>query len=126
MANPFDRFLRHSTVISRQGALGRDFAVTQETWALTDDPQVTKPKRVTLATRRTAADAADLAREEAKAYPKSGFHKPSRSWWGADDTLFHRFVVHGERRYGAALLVASGLAGVAIGVLSRQAKRKAG
>lgn len=117
MRSPFERYLRHSTVISRQGALGRDFAVTDESWALTDDPAVTKPKRRVLATRKTASEAADFARTTAKAYKQSGFHKPSRAWWGADEGYFHRFVVHPDRRGGVALVVASGLAGLAIALL---------
>lgn len=126
MRSPFDRFLRHSTVISRKAALGRDFAVTEETWALSDDPAVVKPRRRLLANRKTASEAADFARDAAKAYRQNGYHKPSRAWWAADEGEFHRYVVHPDRRRGAALLVASGLAGVAIGLLSRPRRGRKG
>jgi hypothetical protein len=126
MRSPFDRFLRHSTVISSQGALGRDFAVTEETWALSDDPKVTRPRRRLLASRKTASEAADLARDFAKAFKQNGFHKPSRAWWAADEGEFHRYVVHADRRRGAALFIASGLAGVAIAVLHQRNRGRKG
>jgi len=122
MRSPFDRYLRHSTVISRKGALGRDFAVTQETWALTDDPAAVKPRRRLLASRKTASEAADLARDAAGAYAQNGYHKPSRAWWAAEEGEFHRFLVHPDRRPGAALLLASGLAGAAIALLHQRSR----
>jgi hypothetical protein len=126
MRSPFDRFLRHSTVVSRKGALGRDFAVTQESWALTDDPAVVKPRRRLLASRKTASEAADLARDAVKGYRQSGYHKPSRAWWAADEGQFHRFLVHADRRPGAALLLASGLAGVAIALIHQRNRGRKG
>jgi hypothetical protein len=128
MPNTVDRFLRHSTGISRKGAaLGRIFNVTRETWRLSDDPKVARPATELLLTRRTASDAADLAREAAQTYPRHGFHKPSGAWWGADEALFHRFVVHaGQRRAAGAVLLLSGLAGLlALGV-ARHRSRPAG
>jgi hypothetical protein len=89
MPNPLHRFLRHSTGILEKGALGRIFNVTRETWRLDDDPKAVRPRREFLETRRTASDAADIAREAAVAYSRHGFHKPSGSWWAADEALFH-------------------------------------
>ncbi|MFL5297086.1 MAG: hypothetical protein ACJ798_11960, partial [Phenylobacterium sp.] len=34
--------------------------------------------------------------------PRSGFHKPSGAWWGADGERFHRFVVHAGRQRSLA------------------------
>jgi hypothetical protein len=107
-------FLRRRTAISRRtAALGRVFNVTRETWRLTQDPQVVAPSSDPVASRRTASEAADLARDAAQALPRHGFHKPSGAWWGADQTFFHRFVVHaGRRRSAAGLLALSGLLGL--------------
>ncbi|THD78508.1 MAG: hypothetical protein E7812_10970 [Phenylobacterium sp.] len=96
--------------------------MTCESWALSDDPAVKKPRREALATRRTASDAADLARNAAKAHPTHGFHKPSGAWWGADDGAFHRFVVHPDRHYGRTVLIASGLVGLGIALLHQRNK----
>ena len=122
MRSPFDRFLRHSTVISKTGGLGRDFGVTRETWALSDDPAVKKPRREALATHRTASDAADLARNAAKANATHGFHQPSGAWWAADDRSFHRFVVHPDRHYGRTVLIASGLLGLGLALMHQRSK----
>jgi hypothetical protein len=128
MPKPVDRFLRRRTGISRKGAaLGRVFNVTRETWSLTDDPRATPPATELLVGRRTASDAADLARAAAKAFPRNGFHKPSGAWWGTDEALFHRFVVHsGRRKAAGAVLLWSGLAGLlALGLLSRRPRADA-
>jgi hypothetical protein len=108
-----DRFLRHATIEPEGPTLGRIFAVTRETWALSDDPQATAPRRELLASRRTAADAADFAREAAEIFPEHGFHKPSGAWWGSEGVHFHRFVVHVGRKRTGVLLAAAGLVGVA-------------
>jgi hypothetical protein len=115
MPVPLDRFLRHNTGLSRKAALGRVFQVTRETWALSSDPRKVRPQVEAVATRKTASEAADFAREAAEAYPRHGFHKPSRAWWAAEEAWFHRFVVHVARKRGGAslaLLVASGLVGL--------------
>lgn len=120
MPRRFDSFLTQTTVISRKAALGRVVNVTRETWRLADDPQAVPPIAETLATGHTASEAADLARSAAMDLPRHGFHKPSGAWWGADETRFHRFVVHaGRRRSGAGVVVASGLLGLALAVFLR-------
>ena len=125
MPKSVDRFLRHRTGVSRKGpALGRTFNVTRETWSLTDDPQVAPPVTELAVSRRTASDAADLARGAAEAFPRHGFHKPSGAWWGADEARFHRFVVHSVRqKTAAAVLLLSGLAGLlALGLARNRAR----
>lgn len=125
MPHQTDRFLQQRTVLSRKAALGRVFSVTRETWRLADDPQRSRPRTETLVSGHTASEAADLAREFAEAEPRHGFHKPSASWWGADDTHFHRFVVHaGRRRAGAAMMLTSGLLGLAAVALIRRPRRR--
>ena len=114
MPRGLDRFLRHKTPTAKRASLGRVFGVTQETWALSDDPKKIAPYAAAVATRRTAADAADIAREAASAFRRHGFHKPTGAWWGADETQFHRFLVHAPRaRPALALLAVSGLATLA-------------
>jgi hypothetical protein len=128
MSKSVDRFLRRRTGLSKKAAaLGRVFDVTRETWSLTDDPRVVAPTTDLLVTRRTASDAADLARAAAEAFPRHGFHKPSGAWWGADEARFHRFVVHaGRRKSAGALLVLSSLAGlVALGLLRERRRGRA-
>lgn len=121
MPNSLNRFLRHSAGISKKGALGRVFDVTRETWRLTDDPKAVRPQTEILVTRRTASDAADVARGAAEAFRRHGFHKPSGSWWAADEALFHRFVVRAGRQGAtAALVLASGLAGLVVVALVRR------
>ena len=125
MSRGLHRFLRHKTRSARRASLGRVYGVTQESWALSDDPRKTPPRAAPLATRRTAADAADIARERAVAFRRHGFHKPSRAWWGADETHFHRFLVHAPKgRPALALLAVSGLAAVAaIALMSKRPPR---
>ena len=121
MPKGLDRFLNHRTSTSKRAALGRVFGVTQETWGLSDDPRKTAPRITVLATRRTAADAADIAREAAASFRRHGFHKPGRAWWGADETHFHRFLVNNPKaRPALALLVVSAAAAFAAVALTRQ------
>lgn len=115
MSRRFDHFLRHAPLRAHAASLGRVFGVTQETWALSDDPKTTRPKRRLLVSGRTASEAADFARFTAASFSEHGFHKPSGAWWCADTSEFHRFVVHAGRyrRRGKAVLIGSGVAGVA-------------
>jgi hypothetical protein len=127
MPRHVDRFLRHAELHREGPTLGRVFAVTRETWALSDDPRQVPPKSELLITWRTAADAADLARAAAEEFPEHGFHKPSASWWGSDGTHFHRFVVHPGLKRAQAVLVGAGvlgLAGVALLALLRPGRRR--
>lgn len=123
-----DRFLRHRTRLTRRAALGRVFNVTRETWRLTDDPSSVRPASERVVSGRTASEAADLAREMASAFARRGFHKPSSSWWGADETWFHRFVVHpGRRGREGALILGSALLGmVAVVVAGRRRAKELG
>lgn len=115
-----ERFLGHRSVVSRKGRLGREYAVTQESWRLSDDPKRVRASTEILSARNTAADAADAAREAAVAYGEHGFHKPSGAWWGSDGDHFHRFVVHaGGNPWPARLLVVSGLLGVTLTLVGR-------
>lgn len=124
MPRDLARFLSHRPDPSKRPSLGRVFNVVCETWRLKDDPKATPPEVTIVATRRSAADAADIAREAAAGYRRRGFHKPSRAWWGADETLFHRYVVHGPKaRPGLALLLLSGVA--AAGALALANRRRA-
>ena len=80
-----------------------------------------------MATRRTASEAADLAREAAWGFKRYGFHKPSGAWWGADADTFHRFLVRPSSRATAGgALAAVALAGVAALALSRGKPRRGG
>jgi len=117
-----DRFLHHRTQLSRKASLGRVFNVTRESWRLDDDPSVTPPRAELMVSDHTASEAADLARELAEAYSRHGFHKPSSSWWGADATHFHRFVVHAgpRRRNAATVVMVSGLLGIATLLVTRR------
>ena len=120
MSASFDRFLNARPRLSRKASLGRAFTVTRQSWKLTDDPRTTPPEVEVLATRRTAAEAADLAREAAWGFKRYGFHKPSGAWWGADADNFHRFMVRPSSRATAGALAAVALAGVAAVALSRR------
>lgn len=118
----------HGADGSRRPALGRVFTVNRESWRLKDDPQSVRPRVEVVASRRTAADAADIARDAALAYRRHGYDKATRAWWGADRTSFHRFRVEGPKaRPGLAIAVVSAVAGLAvIAVLGARAKPKAG
>ena len=121
MSASFDRFLNVRHRQSRKASLGRAYSVLRESWKLTDDPRATPPKVEVLATRRTASEAADLAREAAWSFSRSGFHKPSGAWWGADAETFHRFVIRpGGQAVRASAVAALTLAGFAALALSRR------
>jgi hypothetical protein len=124
MSASFDRFLNTRPRLSRKASLGRAYSVLRESWKLTDDPRVTRPKVEVLTTRRTASEAADLAREAAQEFKRFGFHKPSGAWWGADAEIFHRFVIRpGSGAVRAGALAAVTVAGVAAFALSRRSRR---
>jgi hypothetical protein len=120
MSVSFDRFLNAHHRLSRKASLGRAFTVTRQSWRLTDDPGVTPPEVEVLATRRSASEAADLAREAAWSFKRYGFHKPSGAWWGADGEMFHRFMVGSSSRATAGALAAVAVAGVAALAMSRR------
>jgi len=113
-----DRFLNYRSQTRAGARLGRVFSVIEQTWALSADPKTVKPDEVALATQRTAAEAADLARDAAKQFRAHGFHKPSGAWWGSDDGRFHRFLVAPDRRAGAGqVALGLGLAVLAIAAI---------
>ena len=120
MSASFDRFLNARHRQSRKTSLGRAFTVTRQSWRLSDDPRDTAPEMEVMATKRTASEAADLAREAAWGFKRYGFHKPSGAWWGADADNFHRFMVRPSSRATAGALAAVALAGVAAVALSRR------
>jgi hypothetical protein len=120
MSASFDRFLNARHRLSRKASLGRAFTVVRQSWRLSDDPRDIPPEVEVLATRRTAAEAADLAREAAWGFKRYGFHKPSGAWWGADSETFHRFMVRPSSRATAGALAAVAIAGVAALALSRR------
>lgn len=124
MSVSFDRFLNARHRVSRKASLGRAFTVERQTWRLSDDPQTTPPQVQVVATRRTASEAADLAREAAWAYARNGFHKPSGAWWAAEGALFHRFVVRAGSGRGAGVLAALALAGIAAVAIAGRKGRK--
>lgn len=126
MINLHDRFLSSRTRTRAGAPLGRVFSVVRQTWRITDDPRKTKPEELALATNRTAADAADLARDAAAAYATYGFHKSSGAWWAADDGLFHRFQVAPDRR-GRPILIGLGITALglaAIGAVLRSRQKE--
>jgi hypothetical protein len=126
MPGGLDRFLRHRTNIASGPALGRVCAVIRESWRLDADPRQVPPEIEVLAARRTAGEAADLAREAAGVFRRNGYHKPSRAWWGADETTFHRFRVRsGPSRAASAVLLGSGLAAVAALAVGAGLRRRA-
>ena len=115
MAQSVDRFLRHRPRISTHAPLGRVFSVTQQSWDLTDDPKKIPPMIDVIATGRSAAEAADLARAAAVTFNRHGFHKPSGAWWASEDGRFHRFVIGNRGQTSATLVAGIGLAGVLAG-----------
>jgi hypothetical protein len=94
MSGPVLRFLRHRPSIPHSAPLGRVHGVVRQSWNLAADPARTAPEHRVIASRRSASDAADIARAQALALPQSGYPKPSRAWWGVEGDRFHRFVVH--------------------------------
>jgi len=127
MSASFDRFLNARHRNSRKASLGRAFTVTRQSWRLSDDPREIAPEIEVLATRRTASEAADLAREAAWAFKRNGFHKPSGAWWGADSEMFHRFLIRPGSGGAAGALAVMALAGVAALAISgrRSGRRRA-
>jgi len=121
MPDLIDKFLRHRPKLSNQTPLGRVYGVTRQSWKLDADPSKVAPETLVVASGRAAAEAADIARQEATDLPRHGFHKPSGAWWGVKDGRFHRFVV-APRRRGMAIVLA-GLAGFAALALARQGRR---
>lgn len=117
-----DRFLGRRPVAPGRLALGRVFRVVQESWPLSADPKATPPVRAVVASDRSASDAADLARAAAEAFPRHGFHKPSRSWWGSDGEQFHRFAVRARGSRFSAVALGLGAAGVTLLTLLRRRK----
>lgn len=81
-----------------------------------DNPRNAKPERTELVSRRTASDAADLARAAAQAYAERGFDKRTGAWWGSDGERFHRFVVASGRRRGGFPVLSLGVAALAVGL----------
>jgi hypothetical protein len=120
MSASFDRFLNARHRQSRKTSLGRAFTVTRQSWRLSDDPRDTAPEMEVMATKRTASEAADLAREAAWGFKRYGFHKPSGAWWGADGEMFHRFMVGPNARATTGALLAVALAGVAALAISQR------
>jgi len=121
MSASFDRFLNARHRVSRKASLGRAFSVVRQSWKLADDPRVTPPEVEVVATRRTASEAADIAREAAWSYARCGFHKPSGAWWGAEAETFHRFVVRpGSQAVRSGVLAAAAVAGLTVFALSRR------
>jgi hypothetical protein len=120
MSASFDRFLNARHRQSRKASLGRAFTVTRQSWRLNDDPRETAPEVEVMATRRSASEAADLAREAAWSFKRYGFHKPSGAWWGADGDMFHRFMVGPSSRATAGALLAVAVAGMAAVAISQR------
>ncbi len=126
MSASFDRFLNARHRQSRKASLGRAFTVTRQSWRLTDDPREVAPQVEVVATRRSASEAADLAREAAWSFKRNGFHKPSGAWWGADGEMFHRFMVRPNARATTGALLAVALAGVAAVAISQRKSGRRG
>ena len=121
---PHDRFLNSRSRIEPYAPLGRIFNVVRETWRLDSDPRVTAPKTELLVAKRSASDAADLARQAADGFPQYGFHKPSGAWWGSDGEFVHRFVISGPRtRRTLPIVIALAAGGLATLVLRQVTRR---
>lgn len=113
MPQDVERFLAHAPILEEGPSLGRVFAVMRESWLLSEDPGVVAPRTELVANRRTALEAADLARIGAATFDRHGFHKPSGAWWASDGVRFHRFAVRPRRPGGRGMIVGSGLAALA-------------
>ena len=120
-----DRFLSSRTRTRSGAPLGRVFSVVRQTWRVADDPRRTKPKETALATRRTASEAADLARDAAAAFASHGFHKPSGAWWASEGEDFHRFLVAPDRaKRGPPVLLGLGILALAVTALGAAVQPK--
>lgn len=113
MAESIERFLRRRPTISTHAPLGRVFNVLRETWRLQDDPKRIAPETGFIATGRTAAEAADLARETAAGFRRHGFDKASGAWWAVEGERFHRITVAPRRKRRLGLAISLGAAGLA-------------
>lgn len=120
MPRAIERFLRHGPVLPKTPTLGRAYAVTRETWRLSDDPKRVRPALEVLVTRKTASEAADLAREAAEAFDEHGFHKPSGAWWGSDGALFHRFSARPRSRHAGLILAGSAALALTAALIGRR------
>jgi len=120
MSASFDRFLNARHRQSRKTSLGRAFTVTRQSWRLSDDPRETPPDVEVMATKRSASEAADLARQAAWGFKRYGFHKPSGAWWAADGEMFHRFMVGPNARATGGAILAVALAGLAAVAISQR------
>lgn len=123
MADSIERFLRRRPTISTHAPLGRVFNVLRETWRLDDDPKRTTPDSGFIATGRSAAEAADLARETAARFARHGFDKASGAWWAVEGGLIHRITVAPKRRRPVGLALGLGAAGVAALLVARGVRR---
>ncbi|MCX7588525.1 hypothetical protein [Phenylobacterium sp. 58.2.17] len=121
MAESIERFLRRRPTISTHAPLGRVFNVLRETWRLDDDPKRTTPDSGFIATGRTAAEAADLAREWTGRYARHGFDKASGAWWAVEGAHIHRITVGPRRRRSLGLALGLGAAGLAAVLVARGA-----
>lgn len=117
-------FLRSRLPRNSVADLGRVFKVVQETWMAGDNPRNAKPERTELVSRRTASDAADLARAAAQAYAERGFDKRTGAWWGSDGERFHRFVVASGGRRGGFPVLSLGVAALAVGLTAALMRSK--
>jgi len=120
MSASFDRFLNARHRQSRKTSLGRAFTVTRQSWRLSDDPRETPPDVEVMATKRSASEAADLARQAAWGFKRYGFHKPSGAWWAADGEMFYRFMVGPNARATGGAILAVALAGLAAVAISQR------
>lgn len=123
MAEFIQRFLRRRPTISTHAPLGRVFNVLRETWRLDDDPKRTAPDSSFIATGRSAAEAADLAREWAGRFQRHGFDKASGAWWAVEGERIHRVTVAPKRRRPVGLALGLGAAGLAAVLVARGVRR---
>jgi hypothetical protein len=124
MPDPIDRFLSHRPTISDQSGLGRRYGVVRQSWPLEADPGKVRPRRLIVASGRSASEAADIARSAAGDFATHGFHKPSGAWWGVAEGRFHRFMVTSHRPRRSSIMVGMGVLGLAALALAKS--RRAG
>lgn len=108
--------------------LGRNHCVLRQTWRASDDPQTAVPDESLFASDRTAAEAADLAREVASLFPQYGYEKVTRCWWAKDRDSYHRFYVSAQKPRPTALMLMVGVSAAlglaALGGVARTRTRK--